>query len=151
MSLEKKINTDYITAMKAKDKFKSGTLNFLRAKIKDVRIEKRVENIEDGDVITVIKKQVKQRKDSIVQFRSAQREDLADKEQGELDILQTYLPEELSRNAVVKVVEDVLQETGATTMKDMGRVMKGVMERTAGAVDNQVVSELVKENLSKNS
>lgn len=146
--LQEQINKDYIAAMKAKESEKAQTLNFLRAQLKNVVIEKRVDKLEDVDVIAVVKKQVKQRKDSIEQFTEAGRQELADKEQQELDILADYLPEELSEGAIKKIVEEAITETEAKTMKDMGNVMKAVKEKTAGVADNAIVSRLVKDTLN---
>ncbi len=146
--LHDQIGKDYITAMKAKDTVTSQTLNFLRAQLKNVVIEKKVEKLEDADVITVIKKQVKQRKDSIEQFTNAGRSELADKEEQEMKVLQKYLPAELSEDDITKVVGEVIAETGASSMKDMGSVMKAVMAKTAGAADNGMVSKIVKDALS---
>lgn len=147
--LEQQISKDYITAMKAKDKDKSATLNFLRAKIKDVKIEKRVDQVEDTDVIVVIKKQVKQLQDSITQFKEAGRDDLVEKEQIQLDIIKVYLPEDLPAEKVQEFVKEAIAETGASSMKDMGSVMKAVMVKTAGNADNAMVSQLVKKELSE--
>ncbi|MDO8675968.1 MAG: GatB/YqeY domain-containing protein [Candidatus Omnitrophota bacterium] len=149
MSLEDKISQDYIQAMKARDTLRSSTLNFLRAEIKNAKIDKRVETIADADVITVIKKQVKQRQDSITQFRAGSREDLAVKEEQELRILQSYLPVALPLETLRAVVDEVIKSSGAVSMKDMGKVMKEVLAKVAGQADSQAVSALVKERLSK--
>ena len=149
MSLEDKISQDYIQAMKARDTLRSSTLNFLRAEIKNAKIDKRVETIADADVITVIKKQVKQRQDSITQFRAGSREDLAVKEEQELRILQSYLPAAMPLESLKAVVDEVIKSSGAVSMKDMGKVMKEVLAKVAGQADSQAVSALVKERLSK--
>lgn len=149
--LEKKISSDYISAMKAKDSFKSTTLNFLRAQIKNILIEKKLQQLEDVDVIAVIKKQIKQRQDSIEQFRNGGRPELADKEEAELAILKSYLPEELSEEAIKKLVDEAIAETQATSMKDMGKVMKVVSEKAQGRADNKVVSSLVNQVLRSKS
>ena len=159
MSLEDKISQDYIQAMKARDTLRSSTLNFLRAEIKNAKIDdrrkspvrgdQRVETIADADVITVIKKQVKQRQDSITQFRAGSREDLAVKEEQELRILQSYLPAALPLESLKAVVDEVIKSSGAVSMKDMGKVMKEVLAKVAGQADSQTVSALVKEQLSK--
>ena len=96
MSLEDKISQDYVQAMKARDSLTSSVLSFLRAQIKNVKIDKRLETIPDEDVISVIKKQVKQRQDSITQFKAGNRMDLAQKEEKEWVILKNYLPPEMS-------------------------------------------------------
>ena len=149
MTLEDKISQDYVSAMKARDTFASSVLSFLRAQIKNVKVDKRLEQVPDEDVISVIKKQVKQRLDSINQFKAGGRDDLADKEEKELVILKNYLPAEMPVEKLKSIVEEVIKETGATSIKDMGRVMKDVLGRLAGQADNQTVGALVKERLSK--
>jgi len=146
--LEQQINQDYIAAMKAKDSQKSTTLNFLRAKIKDIYIANRVEKLEDAEVVAVIKKQVKQRQDSIEQFKAGGREDLVAKESAELDMLKGYLPEEMSEEILQPIVDEAVKESGATSMKDMGNVMKALMPKVAGKADNKLVSDLVKKTLA---
>jgi uncharacterized protein len=149
MSLEDKIGQDYVQAMKARDSFASSVLSFLRAQIKNVKVDKRLEQVPDEDVITVIKKQVKQRLDSITQFKAGGRTDLAEKEEKELVILKEYLPPEMSAEQLIKIVDEVISASGAASIKDMGRVMKDVLSRTAGQADNQTVGALVKERLTK--
>ncbi len=146
--LEDKIYEDYVKAMKDRDSARSSALSFLRAKIKDVRIEKRIEKVEDIDVVSVIKRQIKQRQDSIEQFKAASRQELVDKETFELNLLKSYLPQELSEDEIRKIVSEVIAETQASSIKDMGKVMKAVGEKIAGRADNRVVSELVKKGLS---
>jgi len=147
--LEDQISKDYVTAMKAKDSVKSSTLNFLRAQIKNILIEKRVDKLQDADVVVVIKKQVKQRQDSIEQYTQGGRKDLADKEASELEILKTYLPEEMSEAEVEKLVQEAITESKAASMKDMGNVMKALMPKVSGRADNKLVSEVVKKALSQ--
>jgi uncharacterized protein YqeY len=146
--LQDQISKDYVTAMKAKDSLKSSTINFLRAQLKNVIIEKKVEALEDVDVIAIIKKQVKQRQDSIEQYGQGGRQDLVDKETQELEILKSYLPEELSEEVVAAAVKEAIAETGAHSMKDMGVVMKATMAKTGGQADNKLVSEMVKKALA---
>ncbi len=150
MSLEDKISQDYVQAMKARDSFTSSVLSFLRAQIKNVKVDKRLEQFPDEDVISVIKKQAKQRQDSITQFKAGGRTDLAEKEEKELVILKKYLPPEMSTEQLKNIVEEVISASGATSIKDMGRVMKDVLGRVAGQADNQTVGALVKERLSRN-
>ncbi len=147
--LEEQITKDYIQAMKNKDSVKSGTLNFLRAQIKNVRIEKRIEAVDDADIIAVIKKQVKQRQDSIEQYKQGHRQDLVDKETAEMNILKTYLPEELSEDKILAIVKESIVEVEAKSMKDMGKVMKVIGTKVAGCADNRKVSELVKKELKE--
>src|SRR3989344_2165248 len=146
--LEDQLQKDYVQAMKDRDAVKSSTVNFLRAQLKNVRIEKRSEALEDKDVILVIKKQIKQRQDSIEQYEKCGRQDLADKEIAEMAILKSYLPEELSEQALQQLVEQAITEIGAQSMKDMGNVIKAVAAKAQGKADNRVVSELVKKALA---
>src|SRR5271154_6781534 len=108
MSLEDKISQDYVQAMKARDNFMSSVLSFLRAQIKNVKVDKRLEAVPDEDVISVIKKQVKQRQDSIAQFKAGNRADLAQKEEQELAVLKTYLPTEMPLEKLKNIVEEVV-------------------------------------------
>ena len=146
--LEDQLQKDYIQAMKDRDAVKSSTVNFLRAQLKNVRIEKRSETLEDKDVVAVIKKQIKQRQDSIEQYEKGGRKDLADKETAEMAILKTYLPEELSGEVLQQLVDQAVAETGAQSMKDMGNVIKSVAAKAQGKADNRAISELVKKALS---
>jgi uncharacterized protein len=148
MPLEDAIGQDYIAAMKSRDTLRSSTLSFLRAQVKNLKIDKKVEQVADEDVIAIIKKQIKQRQESITQFEKGARPDLAEKEKAELAILQPYLPAEMSIEAINALVEEVIKSTGASSIKDMGRVMKDVLARTAGAADNQKVGAAVKERLT---
>lgn len=146
--LEEKINNELKKAMKDKDALKVSTLRLIIAAMKNTRIEKQTTALTDGDVTTILKKQAKQRLDSIEQYTKANRQDLADKETAELTIIKTYLPEELSPEKIQAVVDSVISELGVTSLKDMGAVMKGVMAKTGGAADNKIVSTLVREKLS---
>ena len=147
--LEEKIFNDYKEAMKNRDTLKTSVLSFLRASLINVAIEKKKKNLDDNDAVAVIKKQVKQRQDSIEQFQKGNRPDLAEKEIKELAILKAYLPEELSADEVKKIIEEAVSSSGASDMKDMGRVMKEVNARIAGKADGKLISDLVKEKLSK--
>lgn len=146
--LEDKIMEDYKKAMKEKDSIKVSVLSFLRADLKNVAIDKRKDKLDDADVIAVVKKQIKQHQDSIEQFKAGSRLDLADKENAELEILKSYLPEQLSEEKVKEVVGEVIISLGACGMKDMGRVMKEVLSKVGTVCDNKLVSELVKQKLS---
>ena len=149
MSLEDKISQDYVQAMKDHDSLRSSVLSFLRAQIKNVKIDRHAAKIADEDIMTVVKKQIKQRQDSITQFRAGNREDLAAKEEREMAILNGYLPAQMSVDALKSVVDEVIKSVGAASIKDMGRVMKEVLAKTAGGADNQSVSAMVKARLSQ--
>ena len=146
--LEDQLSKDYVEAMKAKDAVRSSTVSFLRASVKNLRIEKRLEKLDDADVIVVIKKQIKQRQDSIEQYKQGGRQDLVDKETAELNILRNYLPKEMPEEELKRIIQEAVKEAGAVTMKDMGKVMKIVTEKIAGRADNKRVSELVRTVLS---
>ena len=146
--LEEKIQKDYVEAMKARDPLRSGTVNFLRAQLKNVRINERKETLTDEEVISVIKKQIKQRQDSIEQFKAGSRADLVEKEEAELKILSSYLPEALSEAEIQAIIQEAKKETGAATMKDMGSLMKAAGAKIQGRADNKLVSELVRKSLS---
>ncbi|MDD5005251.1 MAG: GatB/YqeY domain-containing protein [Candidatus Omnitrophica bacterium] len=148
--LEDKILADFKEAMKSKNNLRSSTLSFLRSQLKNAAIEKRKDKLDDSEVIVVIKKQVKQRQDSIEQFKSGGRLDLANKEQGELEILKTYLPQELSKEEVEKIIEETIVQLCASGIKDMGKVMKEVTPKVAGRVDNKFLSDSVRARLTKN-
>ena len=147
MSVRESIKSDLVTAMKAKDSEKTSVLRLVQSAIKNKEIEKRPDPLTENDIQAVLKKLVKQRKDSIEQYTAAKRQDLADKEQSELEIIEGYLPEQLGEEQVKKFVEEAIAETGAASMKDMGKVMQAVMAKTQGNADNKLVSQLVKATL----
>ncbi len=147
--LEDRINEDYKQAMKNKDATKVSTLSFLRSQLKYVIIEKKTEKLADTDVIAVIKKQVKQRQDSITQFGQGGRADLAEKEKLEMSILKSYLPEEMPLEGLRALVAQTIKQSSASGVKDMGKVMKELLPKVAGKADSKLVSDLVKELLSK--
>jgi len=147
--LEEKILSDYKEAMKSRDTLKSSVLSFLRAAMINLAMDKKKKLLDDEDVVAVIKKQIKQRQDSIEQFKKGNRPELAEKETRELEILQGYLPKQLSAEEVRKIVEEAAATVGASGPKDMGKVMKEVMVKVGQAVDAKLVSELVREKLTK--
>ena len=147
--LDDQIANDFKQAMKDRNTVKSSTLSFLRAQLKNVLIDKKLEKLPDIEVIAVIKKQIKQRQDSITQFGQGGRQDLVDKEKAELEILKQYLPEELSEDEVRRLIQDAVKEAQASGIKDMGKVMKALLPKVSGKADNKLVSDLVKEILSK--
>ena len=147
MALKDQIMADIKEAMKNKDQVRLGTLRFLNSAIKNKEIEARPKELTEDDVLSVIKKAVKQRKESIDQYQQAGRNDLAEKEESELKVLNDYLPEQMGREQVEALVAAVVTELSADSMKMMGAVMKEVIARSGGAADNKVVSEVVKAKL----
>ena len=148
MELREKILADIKSAMVSRDTVKLNTLRFLNAQIKNKEIDSRPIAITADDVMAVIKKLVKQRKESIEQFSAAGRKDLVDGEMAELKILETYLPAQMSKEQIEKLVAEVIAATGAKTIKDMGTVMKETQARTAGAADGKLISEIIKSKLA---
>ena len=146
--LEEKIMNDYKEAMKARDALKISVLRLLRADILNVTVAKKKDKLDDPEIVSVIKKQIKQRQDSIEQFTKGARVDMAEKEAKELNILKTYLPPELSEAEIKKIIEEALVATGARGIKDMGKLMKEVTSKTAGQADGKLVSDLVKNRLT---
>jgi len=143
-----KIAADMKEAMRAKDAPRLSTLRMLKSAIEYHKIEKKQEQITDADVTAIIKKQIKQRQDSIDGFEKGGRADLVEKEKAELVVLKSYLPEELSPAQIEEVVKATITELGATTKTDMGKVMKAVQTKVAGRADNRLVSQLVSANLA---
>jgi uncharacterized protein YqeY len=148
MEIREKLTADVKAAMIAKDSVKLGALRMLQAAIKNREIEVRPEAISLDDVMAVIKKLVKQRKESIDQFGTAGRQDLVDQETAELKILEVYLPAGMGREQTEALVVEVIAALGAKTVKDMGPVMKEVVARSNGTADNKIVSELIKAKLA---
>ena len=147
MSLEQTLGADIVTAMKAKDATKLTALRMLKTALTNKSIEKG-RALEGAEELQVVSMLVKQRRDSIDQFTKGGRTDLADKEQAEIVILNTYLPASASDDEIAAAVTAAIAETGATSAKDMGRVMKAVMAGLAGkTVDGKKVSETVKAKL----
>lgn len=149
MALEEKILEDFKQAMKSKDSLRVSILSFLRAQFSYLALEKKKNALDDSDCLGVIKRLIKQHQDSIEQFRQGNREDLVEKEERELAILKGYVPEELSAEDIARLVDAAVIATGAAGMKDMGKVMKEVLEQAAGRADNKTVSALVRERLAK--
>ncbi len=150
MELREKILADIKTAMIAKDAVKLNTLRFLNAQIKNKEIDSRPTPITVDDIMTVIKKLVKQRKESIEQFSAAGRMDLADQEASELKILETYMPSQMTKEQIEALVTEVIAATEAKSVKDMGTVMKESMARSGGSADGKVLSEVIKAKLNSN-
>lgn len=143
-----KIMNEIKDAMRSKDSLKLNTLRFLQSAIKNREIELRPNPMTDEESMGVLKKLVKQRKESIEQYKAGNRQDLVDQEAAELKILEAYLPAQMSKEQVEKLVAEVISATGAKTIKEMGPVMKEVLAKSGGAADNKLVSELVRAKLS---
>ncbi len=147
MSLQEMIQNQPIVATKKKDAVHVGTLRMLRAAIKNREVELQA-GLDDQEILRLIRTQIKQRKESIRQFKEGGRDDLVNKEEQELAVLMSFMPEQLSVEAINDVVAAMIQELGAKDMKDMGRVMKTVMGQLAGSADGKLVNEMVRKHLS---
>ena len=147
MSIKSQLMNDLKLAMKEKNLIKKSTVIMLRAEIKQIEVDTR-EELEESKVIEIIQRQIKQKKAAYEEFKKAERQDLMDETQSEIDILSEYLPEQLTVEELRQIVSDMINELEATTMKDMGKVMSAVKEITAGRADGKTLSSIVKESLS---
>ena len=141
-----KLDKDLKEAMQTKDAERLSTLRLLKNAIKNAEIAKK-EELTEPEILSVLDKQVKQRQDAIEQYSRGNRADLADKEKSELELIQSYLPEKISEEDVRKIVEEAIVNLGASSISDMGMVMKEVMAKTAGSADGKTVSDLVRKQL----
>ena len=148
MALNKQIVADLTAAMKAQDAAKMSTLRMVKAAMMNRQIEKGSE-LDDEEMQKLLRSLVKQRRDSIEQYEKAGRQELVDKEQAEINLIETYLPKAPSQEEIEQIIAGVIAETGATSMKDMGKVMKAAQAALAGKnADGRLVSEVVKAKLA---
>ncbi|HMB91588.1 MAG TPA: GatB/YqeY domain-containing protein [Rhodothermales bacterium] len=151
--LKDKLNEELKAAMRAKDAVRLRTIRALRAALLEKEIEERTggeATLNEEQEMAVIQKQAKQRRDAMAQYEEAGREDLAAKEREELEIIDTYLPEQLDDDAIRKVLHEVIAATGATSPQDMGKVMGAAMKRLRGRADGRRINELVRSILVEN-
>ena len=148
MTLQEKIQSHLADAMRSKDQLRLNCLRMMKTAVKNKEIDK-MKPLDEAEVISVLNTLVKQRKDSVDQFRKGGREELARKEEAEIKVIEEYLPAAASDEDIGVAVQEAIQETSAASMKDMGKVMKATMARLTGkTVDGSKVSQLVKEKLS---
>lgn len=147
MSLKQRLTEDMKSAMKSGDKASLGVIRLVNAAIKQREVDERVE-LDDAQVLAVLEKMVKQRKDSVTQFVAADREDLAVIERAEIDVIQRYLPEKMGEAEVQAAIAAAIAETGASGPADMGKVMGVLKPRLAGQADMGQVSALLKQSLA---
>lgn len=144
--LKEKLLQDFKEAMKAKDELRKNTIMMVRAAI--LQIEKDTQKeMTDDQIIEIMAKEVKKRKESLADYEKSGRTDLIDGINNEISIIKAYLPEELSLEEIKKIVEEAIKETGATTIKDMGKVMQCAKAKSCGRADNKVINDIVKELL----
>ena len=148
MSIQEKIQSQMTDAMRNKDQLRLSVLRMMKTAVKNKEIDK-MKPLDENEVMAVLNTLVKQRKDSVEQFRNGGREELAQKEEAEIKIIEEYLPAAASEEDIRRAIDDAVQETGAASMKDMGKVMKAALARLAGkSADGSRVSQMVKEKLS---
>jgi len=147
MSIRQTISDDMKTFMRAKDSARLGAIRLLQAAIKQKEVDERIE-LNDDQIFSVIQKMLKQRKDSIEAYQKASRQDLIDQEQLEIEVLSKYMPEPLSEEEINQYIEEAVASTGASDMKDMGKVVGVLKSKVAGRADMAEVSKLVRQKLS---
>ncbi len=148
MSVEKQLMEDMKLAMKSGNKIERDTIRMLRAQIKLASIDKKDE-LNEAELAQVLQKEEKKRKEAIEMFQQGNREDLVKKEESELEIISTYLPEQLSEKDLDKIITEAIESLQVTSEKDMGRVMGAIMPKVKGKADGKVVQQKVKEHLAK--
>ena len=142
------INNDIKEAMKSKDALKLATLRMLKGAIDLERINKKLDKVLDEDIVTIIGKQIKTRKESILEFEKGNRQDLIEKTNEEINILNVYMPEMMTEEEITSVVIDAINEVNATSVKDMGSVMRIVSPKLKGKADMSLVSSIIKSKLN---
>ena len=147
MALQDRLMDDLKTTMKSGDKLRLSVIRMLRAKIKNAEIEKR-DALNDDEVLKVIARDVKQHKESITAFKDGNRTELAEKEEAELAILMEYMPQQMSRDEVVAIVKQVIEEAGASGPQDKGKVMGKIMAQVSGKADGKEVNQIVMDLLA---
>ena len=148
MLLEDKIYKDYVDALKARDKPRTDFLSFIRAELKNKAISLKKERLNDAEVVGVLNKQKKHLEETKDSISSSSRKELIDSVNNELAVLEKYLPQSLDEADVINIIDEVIAELGAASMKDMGKVMKQVLEKISGRADSQRISEIVRQKLS---
>jgi uncharacterized protein YqeY len=147
MSLKDNLQEDWVLALKSKDRFKANVISMAKAAI--LHAEKvDGSTLDDEAIITIIAREVKQRKEAIVEFEKGNRQDLVDQNTKEIEILFEYLPKQLTSEEIVEIIKNAVIETGATSAKDMGKVMSAIKLKVKGRADGKLVSDLVKQILS---
>lgn len=149
MALKSKLFDDLKTAMKEKDAVRKEVIQMVRAGVLQIEKDSKIENLDDQGVLNVISKEIKKLKDVLPDFQQAGRQELVDEANKKIEILTAYLPEQLSEDKIKEIIADAIQESGAASMKDMGKVMGIVTGKTAGCADNKVVSGLVRAALQQ--
>lgn len=148
MSLKDRLQEDWKNALKGKEKFKASVISMAKAAILQVEKDNK-SSLNDDQVIEVLAKEVKQRRDALQEFEKGNRQDLVDSTNAEIDILLQYLPQQLTEDEIREIVRESAEKLGANSIKDMGKVMAAVRPSTNGRADGKIVSQIVKEYLNK--
>ncbi|HIV73636.1 MAG TPA: GatB/YqeY domain-containing protein [Candidatus Pseudogracilibacillus intestinigallinarum] len=148
MSLLEQLNENMKQAMRAKDKERLSVIRMVKASLQNEAIKLGVETLSEEDEITVLSRELKQRRDSMKEFEAANRIDLAEKLASEIEMLQPYLPAQLSETEVEQLVQETIKQVGATSKKDFGKVMQQLMPKVKGKADGSVVQQLVQKHLA---
>jgi uncharacterized protein YqeY len=148
MGLSAKVDEQIMDAMKKGEATRLSVLRLLKSAVKYYQVEKKLAEVSDTDFLSVVRKQIKQRQDSVEAYKQGARDELVAKEQEEIRLLEQYLPPSMSESDLEKIVKDTLQELGVSSKKEMGRVMKAVSEKVAGRADGKMVSQIVQRNLA---
>lgn len=148
MSLQERINEDLKVYMKSKDTFKLGAVRMVKGAVQLEKINLKREELSDDEIIKLISKQIKMRKDSIAEFTKAGRDDLVQQNEKEIDVLKEYMPEEMSEEEVINIINEAISSTGASNIKEMGKVMREVTPKVSGRFDMGRVSSIIKEKLN---
>jgi hypothetical protein len=147
MTLAERLNEDMKLAMKSQDKLRLSVLRMIRAAVKNQEIERK-RPLDDSELIDVLSREIKQRKDSLQDFEKAGRADLAEQVTAEIEIISAYLPKPLTEEEVTALVQQTIQETGASSKADMGKVMAALMPKVKGRADGKLVNQIVSQQLS---
>jgi uncharacterized protein YqeY len=147
MSLEERLMDEMKQAMKSNDKARLSTIRMIRTAVKNKEIDLR-NKLDDDEILRVIQGMVRKSEESIEQFKAGGRMDLVEKETKEIEILRSYLPQALSKEDVIQIIDESIRETEASSLKDLGKVMKSVMPKLTGKADGKLINQLVKERLS---
>ncbi|MDT3426564.1 uncharacterized protein YqeY [Paenibacillus forsythiae] len=142
MNLSERLNEDMKQAMKSKDKFKLSTIRMVRSTIKNLEIDLK-RTLDDNEVLDILSREIKQRKDALQEFEKAGRDELAASNKAEIEIIAQYLPEQLSEEEIKVIVQQTIQETGASSKNDMGKVMSALMPKVKGRADGKLVNQAV--------
>ncbi|WP_172194105.1 MULTISPECIES: GatB/YqeY domain-containing protein [Saccharibacillus] len=146
MNLSERLNEDMKQAMRSKDKFKLSTIRMIRATVKNQEIDLK-RTLDDAEVLDILSREIKQRKDSLQEFQKAGRDDLAETVEAEIAIVAEYLPAQLAEEEVKSIVQQTIQETGASSKADMGKVMAALMPKVKGRADGKLVNQVVQQYL----